>query len=235
MIESKYSLGDRMKGYEFSFRHILTDNMDYIIRLDGRHFHTLTRNMDKPFDLVFIDIMREVAKHLLSEIQGAKIVYVQSDEISVYLTNKNKLEAESYFNNNLQKIVSVSASFTTMKFNELCLNKFNKLGMFDSRIFMLPSNEIANYFIWRQRDWNKNSIQMVARSLYSQKKLDGFNGLQMKEMILEKGQNYDDLEDYLKNGSFFMKKNSEIIEINNKVNYDEMNQLINETLVGDEG
>ena len=53
MTENKQSLGDRMKGYEDSYRLYLPRRLPVIIRLDGCHFSTVTRGFQKPYDKVF--------------------------------------------------------------------------------------------------------------------------------------------------------------------------------------
>lgn len=44
------AFGDRMKGYENSYRILLPKRLPVIIRIDGCHFHTFTRGLNKPFD-----------------------------------------------------------------------------------------------------------------------------------------------------------------------------------------
>ena len=48
------TLGDRMKEYENVSRIYLTRRIPMIIRVDGRAFHTYTKNFRKPFDKVFL-------------------------------------------------------------------------------------------------------------------------------------------------------------------------------------
>ena len=79
----KDSLFDRMKSYEDSFRHYLPKRMPIIIRLDGCHFSSYTNGSNKPFDQNLNDVMNETAKELCGNIQGSKLAYVQSDEISI--------------------------------------------------------------------------------------------------------------------------------------------------------
>jgi len=220
-MREKSKLGNRMKEYEKCFSYKLTKNQDYIIRLDGRHFHSLTRSMDKPFDKDFIEVMRELSKLLLKEVQGAKLVYVQSDEISIYITDKITNETEPYFDNKLQKIVSITASFATMHFNKLISVRYpDKAGMFDSRIFMIPEKELANYFIWRQRDWNRNSIQMLARAYYSDKECHKKGRLEMIDMVKDKNVNWENLHPRLRNGTFYYKKDGVVTTFCEKIDYD---------------
>jgi len=91
----KSSLGDRMKGYENVTRNYLTRRMPVIIRLDGKAFSTLTSKMDKPYDHGFKNIMMHVAEYLVENIMGCKLAYVQSDEISLLITDYDKLETDS--------------------------------------------------------------------------------------------------------------------------------------------
>jgi len=199
----KDSLGDRIKDqYENRTRMFLPRRTYTIIRLDGKAFHTFTKDCNKPFDNDLIFLMNNTAEELCKNIQGAQFAYVQSDEISILLTDFKKLTSDAWFNGNIQKITSVSASMATAFFNErkttLARFKFwERKGpaMFDSRVFTIPDiNEVANYFIWRQNDASRNSINMVAQSLYSHKQLQGKSCSQMQDMIHEAGQNWNDYD-----------------------------------------
>ena len=111
------NLGNRMKNYEHTSRTYLTRRLPVIIRLDGKAFHTFTKGLKKPFDEILIDAMWETAKYLCKSIQGCKIAYVQSDEISLLLTDYDTIESCAWFDNNIQKMVSISASMATLAFN----------------------------------------------------------------------------------------------------------------------
>lgn len=107
------TLGDRMKAYENVSRVHLTRRCPVIIRLDGCHFHTFTKGMSRPFDDIIIKTMQLTAQYLCENIMGCRLAYTQSDEISLLLTDYARIESEAWFNNNLQKLVSVSASMAT--------------------------------------------------------------------------------------------------------------------------
>lgn len=80
------------------------------------------------------------------------------------------------------------------------------LAYFDSRVFQIPElEEVVNCLIWRQRDAEKNSIAMLAQSLYSHKELFKKNGSDMQEMCFQKGHNWNDLHWSKKRGSFIVK------------------------------
>ena len=194
MVES---LGNRMKGnYENRSQSYLLRRMPVIIRLDGRSFHTLTRKCDKPFDEKLSNCITTTALHICSEIQGVKCAYTQSDEISLLLTDFDTLTTMAWFDYNVQKVVSISASIASVKFSEL----WGSSGVFDSRAFNLPKEEVANYFVWRQKDWIRNSVMMLAQSHFSHKQLHQKGQSDMHEMLLGKDINWNELELRWKNG-----------------------------------
>jgi tRNA(His) 5'-end guanylyltransferase len=164
------SLGDRMKSYERVTRTNLMRRTPVVIRLDGKAFHTYTHGMEKPFSQTLSDVRKETLDYLCNSVQGCVLGYSQSDELSLVLKDWNKFNTSAWFDNNIQKITSISASMCTMKFNKLMTSKgYDKEALFDSRVFNLPIEEVPNYLIWRQQDWERNSVQMLARSKYSQK------------------------------------------------------------------
>lgn len=193
------NMGNRMKEYENAYRNKLTKRMPVIIRIDGKSFHTYTKGMKKPFDEKLAKAFWETSKYLCKNIAGCKLAYHQSDEISLLLTNYEKLTTESWFDNNIQKIVSVAASMATLAFNKEMNN--NKDALFDARAFIIPSEEVNNYFLWRQNDATRNSISMLAQSEFTHKSLQGLNSKQMQDkLVIEKGINWNDLEVWKKRG-----------------------------------
>ena len=116
-MSNDMTLGDRMKQYyENVTRTYLTRRTPAIIRLDGKAFHTFTRGFDKPFDKCIVRSMQETMNFLCNSIQGCVIGYTQSDEISLVLCDYQKLDTSAWFDYNIQKLVSVSASMATFKF-----------------------------------------------------------------------------------------------------------------------
>lgn len=201
----KDTLGDRMKMYyEDRTRFALPRRTYTIIRIDGKAFHTYTRGLVRPFDDQFMIDMDETAKFLCAHIQGVRFAYVQSDEISVVLTDFEKITTAAWFDGNIQKMVSISASLATAKFNEL---RPGKLAYFDSRVFTIPfQTEVENYFIWRQQDATRNSISNVAQSLYTHKELTGKSSNQKQELIFQKGINWNDFAPRYKRGRLITKE-----------------------------
>lgn len=216
----------RMKeNYEGRSKTFLTRRTPVIIRLDGKAFHTYTRGLNKPFDEGLIEDMESTTKFLCENIQGVKLGYCQSDEISLLLTDYETLDTQAWFDYNVQKIVSISASMATAKFNQLRLMRnisgykknndkseslifdlpLNNLANFDARVFNIPKEEVSNYFLARQKDAVKNSIAMLAQSLYSPKELHKKNQSDMQELCWQKGHNWNDLNYKKKRGCTIVK------------------------------
>lgn len=213
-------LGKRMKEqYEHRTRYMLPRRTYTIIRIDGKAFHTFTRHAQRPFDKTIMDLMDVTTLRLCENIQGVKFAYTQSDEISLLLTDFETIKTNAWFDSNLQKVCSISASVATEAFNryylKMQIGDFLKnegslndsdaqvafselmsilpLAHFDSRVFTIPDPiEVSNYFVWRQQDATRNSIQMAAQSLYSHKQLHGKNVNELQEMIFQKGINWND-------------------------------------------
>lgn len=208
----KDDLGKRMKEqYETRTRYFLPRRTYTIIRLDGKAFHTFTKGMGRPYDQLLIDLMDKTALALVTSIQGCKMAYTQSDEISLLLTDFETITTDAWFDGNIQKMASVSASIATANFNILYdLYKIQveqkewselKLAYFDARVFTIPDPiEVENYFIWRQKDAVRNSIAMTAQSLYSHKQLEGKSSSDQQEMIHAKGGNWNDMPEGFKRG-----------------------------------
>lgn len=85
------------------------------------------------------------------------------------------------------------------------------LANFDSRAYVLADRwEVLNLFLWRQRDWTSNSIQMMARSVASHKECQDKNTNQLQELIFQKsGQNWNNIETHKKRGTSIYRKSGD--------------------------
>lgn len=214
-------LGDRMKSYEKVNRDFLIKRTPVIIRLDGKSFHTFTHinRVEKPFDKKFNTCMRVAALNIVENSMNAVFCYVQSDEISIFLKDWKNLDSEQWFGGNIQKIVSVSASMATMAFNRLSkqylLNRFNDehkttSATFDARVFNIPKEEVVNYFVWRQQDATRNSIQGLGQSKFSHNEMQGKSNDEVQEMLKTRAAtNWNDLEVWKKRGTTLFKFETE--------------------------
>lgn len=187
-----------MKGYENITRNHLISRMPVILRLDGRAFHTFTKGFVKPYDKIFANAMEWTMWYLCENIQGCVLGYTQSDEITLVLVDYKELNTSSWFDNNIQKMVSVAASMATLEFNrrfsELALGyggyaheRAEKLGAtFDCRAFNVPKEEVTNCVLFRQNDAIRNSIQALGQAHFSHKELHKKSTEDIITMVKEK-------------------------------------------------
>lgn len=223
----KDSLWDRMKSYEDVNRNKLMSKSDVIIRIDWKAFHSFTRWLAKPYDRDLIDTFTKVVNLLKKQISGFKLAYIQSDEISIWINDKESIQTQWRFYYNINKINSVCASLCTGYFNKI-RHKSDKIAFFDCRCFNIPEQDIANYFLWRAKDWYRNSVQMFARSVYSQKQLHGKHIQDIKDMLFNDEYDWDDIDSVFKNGTFIT-KDLEIVDI--RPNYESINNIVCPLLV----
>lgn len=224
-------LGKRMKEfYEQVPKTRLVRRMPVAIRIDGKAFHSFTKGFKRPFDELLIDCMQQTMKYLCENIQGCVLGYHQSDEITLILVDYKNLNSGAFFDYEVQKVCSISASMATMYFNKIFKEKVDQFiddyyeawnvteedhkllevyskalsrgAMFDSRCFNIPKEEVTNLLYWRQQDATRNSIQMVGQANFSHKELHGKSCNMIQDMLMtQKGINWNDFMTYQKRGS----------------------------------
>ena len=224
-------LEDRMLYYRGLSDYRLIPNSYVLLMLDGRSFSSFVKNyFDKPFDDKFINMMNETAKYLCEKIQGCKFAYVQSDEISLVITDFDTPNSDSFFGYRLEKILSISASMASAKFNQLmtlealrravdgldeygCINTEEvianvKLLEFDCKAWNVPSyNDVFAWNLFRQNDCLKNSKQQAAQAWLPHKQLVNKTADEQIALLKEKqGIDWNDFDDGKKYGRFIYKE-----------------------------
>lgn len=239
MANKKDSLGDRMKeNYENRSKTYLTRRTPCIIRLDGKAFHSFTKGFNRPYDQILHKSMEATLKYLCENIQGCKLGYQQSDEITLILTDYDTLQTDAWFDYSVQKICSIAASMATFAFNrnfEFLVDEYidsvmalqdydlesvylkalqkarEKGAMFDARCFSIPKEEVVNSLIWRQQDATRNAIQMLGQTHFSHKQLDKKSCDMIQDMLFtEKGINFNDCPTDFKRGICCIRQEVEV-------------------------
>lgn len=209
-MSSKDNLGDRIKHYEkLETEDYLIPMLPTIVRLDGRSFSKFTKSFDT-FDEDMYEAMVETTKFLVKE-SNALIGYTQSDEITLILYTDN-VNSQILFNGKKHKLLSNLASLASVKFYDvLCYLKEHKdlpnsFPSFDCRIFQVPTKmEAWNALLWRVQDAVKNSIQSLAQSHISHKRLQGMNQKQQITLLEKEGVHWNELPNRFKEGTFVRK------------------------------
>ncbi len=171
--------------YEEAFRLMLPRCTYVIVRVDGRAFHTYTAGLERPYSRKLADALDQAALYLCREMIGCCFAYGQSDEYS-FLLNDSPL----WFDGNVQKIASVSASVFTAAFRSDAFQT-KKIASFDARVFIISQrSEVAKYFLWRQLDASANSLNMLASAHYSHAELLNKSNEEKHELLHAKGINW---------------------------------------------
>ena len=146
-------LAIRMKeNYEKRAQTKLIRRMPVAIRIDGKAFHTFTCGFREPFDKILMQAMQETMLYLCENIQGCVFGYTQSDEITLILIDYQTFETEAWFDYEVQKMCSMSASMATMAFNKY----FTKNVEYFSK-----SKDVVGYNEQYFGDYNDAIIQLA--------------------------------------------------------------------------
>lgn len=195
---------DKFKSLKKDFRQVLPHNSLVGVRLDGKSFHTFTKQFSKPYSKTFMNAMNETTKFLLDTVlNNALFAYVQSDEITVFFNDfgENK---EHIFGGKVEKILTVSASSASLGFYRT-LPEAKGNPIFDARLFVLKDyTELLEYLNWRRLDARKNAVTMAAETLFSSKDL--LNVSTFERMKLLVGTPYEKLPEGFFNGRLVVKE-----------------------------
>lgn len=211
-MTDKTTLGDRMKGYEEAVGSTLLKRTPVIIRVDGKAFHTYTKKITTAvepatefhFSQRLHNVMNNTAFAMCHKIQNSVFAYTQSDEISILLRDWDTLNTQQWFGGKVQKIASVAGAMAASYFNWFWAQEFGEpvydshspvehptpdhwgdLALFDARVFNVPYADVDNYFIWRQKDAIRNSINFIGRKYFSQKQMHGKNTTEVQLRLWE--------------------------------------------------
>lgn len=199
-----------MKNYESVPKTRLMPKMPVMLRLDGKAFHTFTRSCKRPYDPAFHSCMWKAAIALCQQIDGCRLAYVQSDEITLLLTDWSSVHTQAWFGYEVQKLCSVSAGICSVAFYAAWLKlglETKRLPSFDARCWNLPVSEVTNAFIWRQQDASRNSCSMLAQAYFSPKQLHGVSMTGQQEMLMSKHDiNWNDCPTAMKRGVCVVKE-----------------------------
>ena len=197
-------LDARMRIYETAHDHCVLPGIYIVVRLDGRNFTRLTKevhNFESPYDEKFRDMMLDTVEHLMNCGFNITYGYTQSDEISLLFE-----QHENTFNRKTRKIESVLAGEASAKFSLF----LNDLACFDARVSQLPSQtDVIDYFRWRNEDAARNALNAHCYWCLRKKgesikgatqTLSGLSVAEKNELLFQHGINYNDLPNWQKRG-----------------------------------
>ncbi len=183
-------LGNRIKSYyEDPARVLLPRKTWVIIRVDGKSFHTFTQDLERPYSRALADGLDAAAVFVAGQMAGFAFAYGQSDEYSFLMTDFGRDDSRMWFDGSVQKIASVTASLFTAGFHRAYATP--GFAAFDARVFAIPNRrEVERYFLWRQADATRNSLNMLASAHYSHAELLGKSAAEKHDLLHAKGENW---------------------------------------------
>ena len=149
-----------------------------VLRLDGKNFSKLSKQMGRGSNSeLFSKAMLYAAKELCKEIQGARLAYVASDEMSVVIYRQTE-NSQVWFNGRINKIESVAASIVSVAFNRYLSSRgradlvgkesiLDAIWAFDARAFNVHVGLLPDYLTTRMTKTYANAWHMFARDRYS--------------------------------------------------------------------
>lgn len=207
-------LAVRMKDFESNFSSELPPFEHVIMRLDGRAFRTYLRNLNKPFDMRFVEDMNWLTQKLCRHISGVTLAYTCSDEISLLIQTLNP-QGEAWFGGKIQKMVSVAAGYASglmsarrlgFDFPQGGIEEYEPV-VFDARVYTIPTlEEVNDYFVWRQLDYRRNSVSMAAKAVFSTRELLGKSTSDRIDMLADKGIDYFEYSALVRRGVLTQKR-----------------------------
>lgn len=214
-----------MKVCEAEYDFKIDTSRPVIMRIDGAGFTQLSKRFQDKFDPLFARCMLDVGYVLQSGPFRPTAVYVTSDEVTlcwiVTTSAKTGITATQLdYSSRLSKYISHVPSIASVAFvtalHEHCrdnerLMSFIKTHppIFDARVFHAPTNaKVMDMFLWRIKDYRRNSIAQLARKHFGKSELKKKNSNQMLAMLRLHVPpiDWNDLPDWAKFGTFFKRQ-----------------------------
>ena len=215
---NKDALGERMRqNYEYPYRFFFTKRTPVVIRIDMNNAHNFTSFMKRPFDPIFVESMHNTGIALCEQLTNVEFAYIQADEINLLLIDYKKLTTGQWQSGNVQKMVSLAASITTIEFNkaythailshseldaeaiEQYTSRINKM-IFDACAFNIPESEVINYFIHRQTECSKNSVYTAGSYYFTPDKIQNSSNTAIQDKLKSIGINWNSYPAFFKRG-----------------------------------
>ena len=198
------------KGYSVKY----SGNKFHIIGVPGVNDRTISCNIDKEYGVYYIRIAttprfctgegKPPFAYFMHEVLAVNDIYREYDEWYHY--------CHPSYTPNLYNPCEGIAAIASGLVKDIPLWHLNgkhnieTIASYTEVLNDFSYTIVINYFIWRQMDTVRNSIQMVAQSLYSHKELLGQNTSKMQELIFQKGINWNDYPPSLKRGRLIIRE-----------------------------
>lgn len=188
-------LSKKIKVWESNLDHTLNADLPVVCRIDGHRFSQFTKHFNRPFDERFHLCMLATANDLMQFFPECKFIYTQSDEISLFFQSLQCFKAR------VQKLVSLSAAFTAVRFDhhfsEIAPDLHRDHGgqaHFDSRVFNVDNQEaLYDVYKWRYSDAQRNSKLAFGLQLFTQREIHKLSSHKIVEKAASQGKDFQAL------------------------------------------
>ena len=197
-------LDKRLRQYETAYDFCVPQENFIVIRLDGRGFTRLTKEIwqfEAPFDIRFRDLMAHTVRHLMKCGFNVAYGYSESDEISLLLRRD-----DDTFKRKTRKIISVLAGEASAAFSVA----HGQPSAFDVRVCVLPNEKlVVDYFRWRHEDSYRNALNAHCYWMLRKKgesvsratdAVSGLKRVQKHDLLFENNINFNELPAWQKHG-----------------------------------
>lgn len=204
-------LENSMKSFEI--KEYLDKNQPIILRIDGANFKNYTKCFNKPFDEIISEAMIESCQTLCKQIQGVKLGFTHSDELSIIFTANDNENTDGWFGLEKSKMISHATSIAVGTFNSFLTNNIDEIispAKFDCRINNYPVEKVRDYIVWRSNSCFTNALNSISSHYFSHKELLEKSNSERIKMLIEKQIDVFSYPLKYLTGTFFIKEPVEI-------------------------
>jgi tRNA(His) 5'-end guanylyltransferase len=156
---------DKINDFESRQQYKLLPKIPVVIKIEGRNFEKLTKNYEKPFSEELNNCFSAVLYKLCLEVEGVVFGYQYDDTIILICRNDQTKDTIPWYDNDIQKISSVTASLATCQFYKSIMSSDKGFDIFEdldiiftSSVFTVPNiEEAVNVLLVSQLDNLKRS------------------------------------------------------------------------------
>jgi tRNA(His) guanylyltransferase len=159
------TLKNRIDSYSAAYNHKILAKLPIITIVNGRSFAKLTTLINKPFSNDLAQCFSAALGALMQEMDGTIFGYSHNDELVIVSRNDQTPETQPWYNNDIQKSASISASIATVQFNNYAASlDLDLIGepVFYSQVFAVPNiTEAINLLVCKQQQSFFISVQLA--------------------------------------------------------------------------
>lgn len=158
----KGKLSQQIDSFAERTNYKLLPKLPLIITINGRGFSKISALLEKPYSEKLAQCFHSTLLKLVQEIDGAIFGYSFNDEITIIARNDQNPETSPWYDNNIQKIVSVVSSIATSHFNNCALAVELELmgeAIFYTSVYAVPNiSDAISVVLHKQQQSLQNSV-----------------------------------------------------------------------------